>query len=323
MMSVTAITANGDLIVGTMAAMSVFFASIAVCWPYLVPDPVETRLRRLAGVREAIRLSEAQKLTGAGAIKLNSEPRRIFERIFDRLNLAREAEDSELVPKLRMAGYRGRGPVPTFLAMRLLVPLTLLAIIGPILFVVAPPSYPPLMKLSIMLGAAFAGYRAPAMYVASRISRRQRSIRRAWPDALDLLLLCVESGMGIEGAFRKAAQEIGLQSTDLAEELALTTAELTYLPDRRTAYQNLAKRTGIDCVKAIVTCLMQAEQHGTALGPSLRIFAKEQRDQRLLDAEKKAASLPPKLTVVLIVFFMPVLLAVITAPAVIQTMHGR
>ena len=318
MMSVTAITANGDLIVGMMAAMSVFLVSIVVCWPYLVPDPIEARLRHVA-----MPVGDGQNLADAVAIKVDNEPWKIFKQIFDRLNLAKEAEDSDLVLKLRMAGYRGRGPVVTFVVIRLLMPLALSAVVGFTIFVVAPPQYPLFVNLSIMLGAALAGYRAPALYVGTKISRRQKSIRRAWPDALDLLLICVESGMGIENAFRKVAQEIGAQSTVLAEELALTTAELTYLLDRRMAYQNLAKRTGIDCVKGIVTCLVQAEQHGTAIGPALRVFAKEQRDQRLIDAEKKAALLAPKLTVPLIVFFIPVLLAVIVAPAAIQLMHGK
>jgi tight adherence protein C len=322
MMSVTAITANGDLIVGSMAAISVFLISIVVCWPYLVPDPTETRLRRMSIAHPAMRLGEGQTFTDAVAIKFDSKPFKIFEQIFVRLNLAKEAEDGDLLLKLRMAGYRGRGPVVTFLVTRLLMPLALFATVGIILFV-ASPQYPLPIKLSIMLAAALAGYRAPALYVANTISRRQKSIRRAWPDALDLLLICVESGMGIASAFRKVAQEIRSQSTDLAEELALTTAELTYLLDRPMAYQNLAKRTGIDCVKGIVTCLVQAEQQGTAIGTALRVFAKEQRDQRLIDAEKKAALLAPKLTIPLILFFMPVLIAVITAPAAIQLIHNR
>ncbi len=141
---------------------------------------------------------------------------------------------------------------------------------------------------------------------------------RSFPDAMDLLLICVESGMSIEHAFRKVAQEIGNQSVQLAEELTLTTAELSYLPDRRSAYENLGLRTGIDSVKQIVTVLIQAERYGTPLGAALRVVSKESRDNRMLLAEKKAVALPPKLTVPMILFFLPVLFAVIMTPAIIQ-----
>jgi tight adherence protein C len=150
------------------------------------------------------------------------------------------------------------------------------------------------------------------------IGKRQKSIRRAWPDALDLLLICVESGMGVESAFRKVSEEIGAQSVALAEELSLTTAELSYLQDRRKAYENLAARTGLDQVRGVVTSLLQAEKYGTPVGQSLRVLAQENRDMRMMEAEKRAAALPPKLTVPMILFFLPVLFAVIITPAAIQ-----
>jgi tight adherence protein C len=160
----------------------------------------------------------------------------------------------------------------------------------------------------------------PRLYVKNRIAKRQTSIRRSWPDALDLLLICVESGMSREMAFRKVAEEIGSQSVELAEELSLTTAELSFLPDRRTAYENLALRTDLDGVRAVVSGLTQSEKYGTSLGHALRVLAQESRDMRMSEAEKLAASLPPKLTVPMILFFMPVLFAVIITPAVIQIM---
>ena len=143
-------------------------------------------------------------------------------------------------------------------------------------------------------------------------------MRRAFPDAMDLILICVESGMSIEHAFRKVAGEIGIQSIELAEEFALTTAELSYLPDRRQAYENLGLRTGVEGLRQVSTVLIQAEKYGTPLGQALRVVAQEGRDARLLEAERKAAALPPKLTVPMIVFFLPVLFAVILTPALIQ-----
>ena len=160
--------------------------------------------------------------------------------------------------------------------------------------------------------------KVPELFLSNIISKRQLSIKRAFPDSLDLLLICVESGMSIEHSFRKVSGEIGAQSIPLAEELTLTTAELSFLPDRRSAYENLGLRTGMEQVRAICTVLIQAERYGTPLGTALRVVSQESRDNRMMEAEKKAASLPPKLTVPMIIFFLPVLFAVITTPAVIQ-----
>ena len=146
-------------------------------------------------------------------------------------------------------------------------------------------------------------------------------MQRAFPDSLDLMLICVESGMSIEQAMRKVSEEVGQQSVAAAEEFALTTAELSYLQDRRVAYENLAKRTGLEGVKAVTAALIQAERYGTPRAHALRVMAQENRDRRMSEAEKKAAALPPKLTVPMIVFFLPVLFVVILGPAVIRVME--
>src|SRR5262249_34989209 len=140
----------------------------------------------------------------------------------------------------------------------------------------------------------------------------------AFPDALDLLLICVESGMSVEVAFRRVATEIVGQSVALSEEFTLTTAELSYLQDRKTAYENLAARTGLESVKSVCLALQQSERYGTPLGQSLRVRAQENRDMRMSEAEKKAAAPPPKLTVPMILFFLPCLFIVILGPSYIR-----
>jgi tight adherence protein C len=217
-----------------------------------------------------------------------------------------------------MAGFRGYGPVVTFLAVRLIAPLAMLLIASAYVFGLLNLDQPLVLKLGIVLAATGLGYYAPFLYVRNLITKRQKAIRRAWPDALDLLLICVESGMSIEAALVKVSSEIGSQSVELAEELSLTTAEMSFLQDRRKAYENLGARTGIDNVRSVVTSLIQAEKYGTPLGQSLRVLAQDGRDTRMAEAEKKAASLPPKLTVPMIIFFLPVLFAVIMGPAGIQ-----
>jgi tight adherence protein C len=185
-------------------------------------------------------------------------------------------------------------------------------------FFVIKLNQPTTAKVGMCLAATYLGIKIPVLFLKNKISKRQQSIRRAFPDALDLLLICVESGMSVEAGFKKVAAEIGAQSIPLAEELTLTTAELSYLPDRRMAYENLAKRTNIDGVKSVCMALQQAERYGTPLAQTLRVMAQENRDMRMMEAEKKAAGLPPKLTVPMILFFLPVLFVVILGPAGIK-----
>ena len=310
---------NTQLIVAFCSALAVFSAVVVVAWPYLARDELGTRMKQISSERERIRARERAKLE---AIKkrpsLRSEPKKFFKDIVDRFNLARQAEDGQTVKMLRMAGYRGQNPVFVFLSFRLIMPIAMLAISALYVFFIINLEQPFFLKLAIVLVVAYAAYYGPTLWVKNQINKRQKSIRRAWPDGLDLLLICVESGMGIEGAFRKVSEEVGPQSIALAEELSLTTAELSYLQDRRKAYENLGERTGLEGVRSVVTALVQAEKYGTTIGTALRVLAQESRDMRMSEAEKKAAALPPKLTVPMILFFLPVLFAVIITPAAIQ-----
>jgi tight adherence protein C len=314
---------HSDLLLAGTAAASVFAAFLVVLWPYIAPDTLDVRLQKIANERAAIRTRERRKLNGPKAMSLRAEPKKLFKNVFDCLNLAKHAEEGETVRKLRMAGYRGEAPVVTFVAMRLLAPAATFAFALFYVFVVLRVNAPPMFKLSGAMAAATLAYYLPALYVKNRIGKRQKAIRRSWPDALDLLLICVESGMGIESAFRKVADEIRTQSAELADELSVTTAELSYLPDRRKAYENLGARTSLDAVKSVVTSLIQAERYGTPVGQALRVLAQESREMRMSEAEKKAAALPPKLTVPMILFFLPVLFAVIITPAIIQITNLR
>jgi tight adherence protein C len=301
------------------AAMAAFSSVLVVSWPYLFRDSLPARMRKVEGERERIRKRERARLAPEKRrVSLRSEPRKLFKDIVDRFNLAKQAEDGEIVAKLRKAGYRGNAPVTTFLAVRLIAPIAIFAACLFYILFIVNPDVPLPMVVAMAAAIGSLGYFAPAIFIQNRITKRQKAIRRSWPEALDLLLITVESGMGIESAFRKVAEEIGQQSPEIAEEIALTTAELSYLQDRRQAYENLGRRTGVDGVRAVVTCLIQAEKYGTPLGQALRVMAQEIRDMRMSEAEKKAASLPPKLTVPMIVFFLPVLFAVIITPAAIQ-----
>jgi tight adherence protein C len=320
-MDLSVISANRDLIVALMAGASASFALMVAFWPYLVPDVLGNRMRVMVTERERIRHRERARLNAGKKQKwqsLRPEPKQLFKTIVDRFNLGKDAVDGEMARSLRMAGYRGHGPVITFLAVRLIAPIAMLLIVSVYVFFLVNLDQPLVVKLGIVLAATALGNYAPALYVRNQINKRQKEIRLAWPDSLDLLLICVESGMSIEAALQKVASEIGSQSVALAEELSLTTAEMSFLQDRRQAYENLGARTGLDNVRSVVTSLIQAEKYGTPLGQSLRVLAQDGRDERMGQAEKKAAALPPKLTVPMIIFFLPVLFAVIMGPAGIQ-----
>jgi len=294
-----------------------------VSWPYLAGNKLSLRMRALAVEYEAASIRERRNADDKQQSSLRTEPRKIFREIFDRLNLAQQLNDSSMVRNLRMAGFRGQAPVVTFISARVLGTAGLFTLASFYLFVVLSGHYPVFPKLAIAVALALAGYYLPALYVKNLIGKRQMAIRRAWPDALDFLLICVESGMGLESALTKVSQEVGSQCPELADEFGVTTAELSYLPDRRMAYENLAERTGLDEIKALVISLGQSEKYGTSLGQSLRVLAQESRDMRMIAAEKKAAALPPKLTVPMVLFFLPVLFAVILTPVIIQLMKAH
>jgi tight adherence protein C len=321
-MYTAALIKNVDVLIAGSAAVSVFLATVLVAWPYLEKDQLGARMAQIQNERRRIRIQERSKLNNqTRTLRLRQEPRAVFKNIVERFNLAKAAETSDLVRTLRMAGYRGQGSVTTFLAIRLLAPSVMFALAVAYLFLVLDLQHPFIVKLGLAVAAGCLGHYVPLLYLKNKIAKRQLAIRRAWPDTLDLLLICVECGMGVEGALRKISEEIGSQCPELAEETSLTTAELSYLQDRRKAFENLGERIGLECVKSVVTSLIQSEKYGTPLSHSLRVLAQENRDMRMSEAEKKAASLPPKLTVPMILFFLPVLFGVILTPAIVQVMN--
>ena len=311
-----------SVMIPLLAAFSVFATIITIAQPLLARDRLGARIKSVALEREQIRARERARLAAEQKrVSLRNEPKAYMRRIVDRFNLRKALADEGTTNKLRMAGFRGQAPLFAFLFARLMLPLLLFSLAIFYLFFISDLRQPGFLKIIFAIAFAYVGFYAPNLFLQNRIAKRQTSIRRAWPDALDLMLICVESGMSAEAAFRKVSEEIGIQSIELAEELTLTTAELSYLQERRQAYENLSLRTGLEGVKSVMTSLIQAERYGTPLGTALRVLAQENRDQRMTEAEKKAAALPPKLTVPMILFFLPVLFAVIIGPAAIQVMN--
>jgi tight adherence protein C len=302
-----------------LVAIATMATILTVAMPLIETDTLGQRMKAVATERERIRARERERLMAEkGKLNLRQEPKAYMKRIVERFSLSKWLGTDQAKMQMAMAGFRGPQAEVAFLFFRLVMPILWLSISAFYIFAVADFGLSLTMRMGIIIVATYIGLKMPELYLKNVIGKRRLSMGRAFPDAMDLLLICVESGMSIEHALRKVAQEIGVQSVPLAEELTLTTAELSYLPDRRSAYENLGLRTGVESVKQIVTVLIQAERYGTPLATALRVVAKESRENRMMLAEKKAAGLPPKLTVPMILFFLPVLFAIIMTPAIIQ-----
>ena len=304
------------MLAAVFAAVACFATILTIALPAFQSDKLETRLQAVTNRREQLRRQNRAQLEQKG-LKQNQGSGFMKDTV-DKLDLQKLLEDPNFKDKMVQAGLRGGGPLATFYFFRFALPFAFAGAAFFYVFVLGMIQAAPQMRIAIVVFAAAAGFYAPNLYLSNLAKKRQASIMRAFPDALDMMLICVEAGMSIEMAFERVGGEIGAASTELAEELKLTNAELSYLADRREAYDNLAKRTNHPGVKAVCMALAQAERYGTPLGSSLRVMAKENRDLRIAEAEKKAAALPAKLTVPMIVFFLPVLFLVILGPAYIK-----
>ncbi|MCB1446297.1 MAG: type II secretion system F family protein [Rhizobiaceae bacterium] len=311
-----------QVVMAGLVALAVFATLYVLVLPYFDSGGLDKRMKAVTTEREQIRGRERARLhseSSSQRASLRQQNNTSIRSIVDRLNLREALVDQATVDKLRSAGFRSQNALNTFLVARFALPFAFMAVAGVYIFGLGFLGEQTFMvRLLTVLGLGYLGFYAPNIFVSNRIGKRQLSIRRAWPDALDLMLICVESGVSIEAAIKRVSEEMTVNSPELAEEMVLTNAELSFLQERRAAYENLARRTGLDIVQAVTQALIQAERYGTPIAQALRVLAQESRDQRMNEAEKKAAALPPKLTVPMILFFLPVLIAVILGPAGIQ-----
>ena len=294
-----------------------FVTMVTLALPFTKRDTLEVRLKSVANRREELRRRSRQAMTKeSGTLRHADEG--MYKKVVERLQLSKLLEDPKVVDRLAEAGFRGPRPVSTFYFFRFVMPFVVAALLGFYIFFIKNYGLATNSKLIVVFVGFMIGFYAPNLYISNLASKRRTSIVAVFPDALDLLLICVESGMSIEAALQKVSQEVGASSVELAEELSLLVAELSYLPERRQAYEGLAKRVNYPGIKSVCTAMTQAERYGTPLGSALRVMSKENRELRMSAAEKKASALPAKLTVPMIIFFLPVLFVVILGPAVIR-----
>jgi tight adherence protein C len=302
-----------------LAALGCAATALTVVVPMLQTDNLARRIKAVSDERERIRLRERERLAAKDTrTQLRSRPSSMLKRLVDTLNLTSWLSTVTAKESLAKAGFRGAGAEYAFVAGRLLAPIGFALCAAVYIFFIADWQQPLAIKLGGVMAAVYLGVKAPEIYLRNATTKRQKSIERAYPNTLDLMLICAESGMSIEHAVRKVSSEIGVESVEMAEEMTLLAAEMSYLQDRRTAFENLNARTGLESIRSLTTVLIQSERYGTPLGAALRVLGQESRDQRMNAAEKKAAALPPTLTVPMILFFLPGLFAAILTPAAIQ-----
>ncbi|MDX7953082.1 type II secretion system F family protein [Lichenihabitans sp. Uapishka_5] len=309
---------DSQFLFSMLVAVAAMATVLTVAMPWLMPaDNLSRRMKAVSTERTRLRERERERLA-VDKKGLREKPKPYMVRVVERLNLRKWLGTDTAPAQLAAAGFRGKKAEIAFLFFRLVSPAVMLLASCFYLFVILDLDWPLTWKIGAVLAATYIGAKGPDLYLSNATQKRRTSLKRAFPNTLDLLLICVESGMSIEHAIRKVGLEIGTESVPMAEELTLTAAELSYLSDRRQAYENFGIRAGTDHIKAVTSALLQAEQYGTPMGQALRVLAQESRDTRMMEAEKKAASLPPKLTVPMILFFLPVLFAIIGTPAIIQ-----
>lgn len=230
-------------------------------------------------------------------------------------NLVRLVDEALTKGRLVQAGYRGPRPFTIFLVFRALLPIGTILLSVIYLFYLTDLDFSFFVKVIMCLTAGVIGYYLPDVWLRNVISKRQQNISRATSECLDFMLIMVESGMSIEAALQSVAHEISYISEPLAEELAITTAELSYLQPRRKALENMSTRIGLDIYKSLSTALIQADRHGASVGQTLRIISQENRNNIISYIERKGAALPPKMVIPMMLFLVPAIFVVMLAPS--------
>jgi tight adherence protein C len=303
----------GSILMG-VAALAVLFA---IYTAVTIKDPMAKRVKSLNARREELKSG----IVSATAKKRTSLVRRTdtTDKVKDRLsrmNVLQQSQVADVQQKLAHAGYRNKELAVVIIGLRAALPIAFGLVAGMMIYVVEYfPDWSPMTR-SLAFGAAvFLGYKGPEIYLSNKAQKRTKEIQKGLPDALDLLVICAEAGLTVDAAFNRVAKELGRAYPELGDEFALTAIELSFLNERKLAFNNLAYRVNLEAVKGVVTTMIQTERYGTPLASALRVLSAEFRNERMMRAEEKAARLPAIMTVPLILFILPVLFVVILGPA--------
>ena len=300
-------------VLAAVAAMAVLFA---IYTAVTISDPMAKRVKALNARREELK---------AGVVTATAKKRQSLTRKSDttekvkeqlgRMKVLQDSQVREMQQKLAWAGYRNHEVAVILIALRAILPI----IVGGFAFVMLymVEIYPDweMKRVGALALVIFLAYKGPEIFLKNKATKRTDAIRKGLPDALDLLVICAEAGLTVDAAFNRVAKELGRAYPELGDEFALTAIELSFLNERKKAFDNLAFRVNLEAVKGVVTTMVQTERYGTPLASALRVLSAEFRNERMMRAEEKAARLPAIMTVPLIMFILPVLFIVILGPA--------
>ncbi len=300
-----------------MAATATFAVLVAIYAATTVRDPMAKRVKALNERREQLK---------AGIVASTSKRRRNITNknevadkvrsVLGSLKMLQHEQLEKAQKKLMQAGIRSKDLAVVVIFARLVLPIVIgtVVIVG-VYFLEWFPEWGAIKRYGAVASALVGSYKAPDLWLKNKINKRSNAVRKGLPDALDLLVICAEAGLTVDAAFNRVARELGKAYPELGDEFALTSIELGFLTDRRSAFENLANRIDLEAVRGVVTTMIQTEKYGTPLASALRVLSAEFRNERMMRAEEKAARLPAIMTVPLILFILPVLFIVILGPA--------
>jgi tight adherence protein C len=316
------------LVASLLAAVATFAVLVALYAATTVRDPMAKRVKALNERREQLKAGiVASTSKRRKKITNRNEAADKVRGILASLKMLQDEQVEKAQTSLLQAGIRSKDLAFVVIFARFVLPLLLgTAAVVVVYLLNWFPDWGAVKKYGAVAGTLIGSYKAPDIFLKNRISKRTAAIRKGLPDALDLLVICAEAGLTVDAAFSRVARELGKAYPELGDEFALTSIELGFLTDRRSAFENLAQRIDLDSIRGVVTTMIQTEKYGTPLASALRVLSAEFRNERMMRAEEKAARLPAIMTVPLILFILPVLFIVILGPAACSIsdnlMHG-
>ncbi|MBV7259252.1 type II secretion system F family protein [Erythrobacter crassostreae] len=306
------------VIVGTiLAGLAAFAVIMAIYAAVTIKDPMAKRVKSLEARRDELKAGviTAGTKKRASLVRKTDGTDKMKERL-DSMKVLQESQLEVIQQKLAHAGIRNKELAVYIIGARAVLPVVF-GILGALViyWIDFFPDWGPIKRLGAMSAILFLSYKGPEIFLSNKSSKRTLEIQKGLPDALDLLVICAEAGLTVDAAFNRVAKELGRAYPELGDEFALTAIELSFLNERRQAFNNLAYRVNLEAVKGVVTTMVQTERYGTPLASALRVLSAEFRNERMMRAEEKAARLPAIMTVPLILFILPVLFIVILGPA--------
>ena len=306
------------VLVGTiLAGLAAFAVIMAIYAAVTIKDPMAKRVKSLNDRRDELKAGIVTSGTKkrASLVRKSDTTDKVKDSL-GKMNVLEQGQIQVVQQKLAHAGYRNKELAVIIIGLRMVLPIVF-GVVGffTIYYFNTFGIQSDMYKFLSMAGCLFLGYKGPELYLKNKADKRTKEIQKGLPDALDLLVICAEAGLTVDAAFNRVAKELGRAYPELGDEFALTAIELSFLNERKMAFNNLAYRVDLEAVKGVVTTMIQTERYGTPLASALRVLSAEFRNERMMRAEEKAARLPAIMTVPLILFILPVLFIVILGPA--------